>query len=1328
MSFKNVQYKTVHRWSWDAVMKDLDGTLTGGAGNVVVSQTNITDADSRCSLHSEYNGGAVCSNTNDWIRFAFNGAVPALPVFIDITNNKNVTDVSPLMKKRLTHPFGFMLALEANQEYEINFDGASYPTNISYTGTFYSLKPNQYLIIKHQMRQLPDQVYVFRSLAVQSLNPLSISQNGNGDWYWENSTRTLSYIVHNKGGVTPFLDVVVSFSAKKCRYANCQIPSQPYLAIPATSRPSTALLWSDQSTWLKAYMIRSGKIVTDQTSLPQSFDSIKIPSDVWVVVDIALPVLTRIQIDGVLEFNDTLDNTLSADDIFINGGQLIVGWENKPFTHNINIVITGNKSLESVILPNGFDSMGAKAIGVYGGLDLHGIPRQPSWTQLSQTASAGSNQITLRQAVDWQINEEIVISTTSYSAFQTETFKITAVSSNKMTLTLNASLQFDHIFQSETFANGQSYLVAAGVGLLTRNIKVTGGQYANQYSDLFGARIIVSDYSDTVYASDTNTSVSVYYKGFARISDVEFNLFGQYSTYGGDDFAYGILFSSLGAYNPTRPSYVTNSAFHNGFSSAIGILASSSIPITNNVIHNTIDYAIWVEGNSNIIKKNLIVLNIWSGTILPQYAPFNKKFFGAVDISASDSVVFEDNLIAGSERLGLHSRGSPCSGASIGSGYNHSISGNSIYGTLMGVSLYLATGSLPSQSCLQFSNFVVYKSISAGLYAQSTANLVFDSNKLIDNTINIFPQVYTPSSLSHISDSTRSIIISNNLIIGKSLSFNCQSDVVPNATYSQYYSTALSFTTASGGKIGTVWANFQGGHNGCPKHSFFGIMTYNAINGESNLDNNTFAHFNPSCGSTVDAVFTTSQDNDDGQLPVTIKNTHLYDVASDSKLFLHRPNRGKINPSDCVDMDCDGLKKNLLTDLDGTFLGSPGTIISQSEYGWGDQSRGLGDYRIPSLALVDSLGHQINVSSLYTYPGLVRDQNLCSYKSAWQGYECHTLNYAMLVIESMDEDTESRRLSPVAVVSDNGYLDLINGPQDHGWCFGYTCQKRISTFLSLVVSNHSYDIYLTSTPPNQLRFRIIQSNSAFKIRLSMSYTTSNNINVYKGVNLVNPTNADTTTGKLILKDPLGNSNQYIPSISDAVGTNYLDRTTKKVYFTIDGSSTYIDLIVSQEIFVSFGVTAITTDAFFNSANIVSNIASLLGVPSSMIRRVQIVSASGSSSRFVRQSSTQITQLLVLISNDPPATSNSTQIQANINQIKNITALIAGQYYLGQLQSAGAALNLTINSLNLQVDTTKTDLTVISGLKLTQDVAGCRAQSPCDQQPIIQLVDQNVKIT
>ena len=42
----------------------------------------------------------------------------------------------------------------------------------------------------------------------------------------------------------------------------------------------------------------------------------------------------------------------------------------------------------------------------------------------------------------------------------------------------------------------------------------------------------------------------------------------------------------------------------------------------------------------------------------------------------------------------------------------------------------------------------------------------------------------------------------------------------------------------------------------------------------------------------------------------------------------------------------------------------------------------------------------------------------------------------MLVIESMDADTEVRRLSPLAIRGgDTGhgkYIDLLNGPMDHG--------------------------------------------------------------------------------------------------------------------------------------------------------------------------------------------------------------------------------------------------------------------------------------------------------
>jgi len=66
----------------------------------------------------------------------------------------------------------------------------------------------------------------------------------------------------------------------------------------------------------------------------------------------------------------------------------------------------------------------------------------------------------------------------------------------------------------------------------------------------------------------------------------------------------------------------------------------------------------------------------------------------------------------------------------------------------------------------------------------------------------------------------------------------------------------------------------------------------------------------------------------------------------------------------------------------------------------------------------------------------------------------------MMAIESMDDDTEVRRLSPVGIL-ENGYIDLINGPQDHGWCSGYTCQKRVSLFHALVIPGKQ-SVYMLS--------------------------------------------------------------------------------------------------------------------------------------------------------------------------------------------------------------------------------------------------------------------------
>jgi hypothetical protein len=196
--------------------------------------------------------------------------------------------------------------------------------------------------------------------------------------------------------------------------------------------------------------------------------------------------------------------------------------------------------------------------------------------------------------------ESIVITTTSFIANHSEVREIVNKSDDGRTLTLDRALDYDHLAFSENFENLTkglgasmgSYKIAAGVGLLSRNIRVIGAEYPNQEKDLYGSRIIVSDYSNY----DSTNTILLYYKGYARISNTEFVHPGQFSRESADDSEFGIFYNHLLAYDNVRPSYVRDSAFHQCFGTAIGILRSSSIPITNNVIYYTINIAMSIQG------------------------------------------------------------------------------------------------------------------------------------------------------------------------------------------------------------------------------------------------------------------------------------------------------------------------------------------------------------------------------------------------------------------------------------------------------------------------------------------------------------------------------------------------------------------------------------------------------------------------------------------------------------------------------------------------------------------------------------------------------------
>ena len=185
LKFQNVATKVEFRWDWDIILADLDGSLTGIKDDVLVSSENFTQNNPDCRSVANVNRGVSCSKSQGSIRLSFNNLKPDAVLSVNVTNSNNAMVSVPLLKKRLTHPLGFMLAFEPNQVYTMELNEASSPTNMSFDGIYYNLAPGQYLIMQHILRKKPDRVTFGNQLtsseSVSKLSPNSSS----GSWSWE---------------------------------------------------------------------------------------------------------------------------------------------------------------------------------------------------------------------------------------------------------------------------------------------------------------------------------------------------------------------------------------------------------------------------------------------------------------------------------------------------------------------------------------------------------------------------------------------------------------------------------------------------------------------------------------------------------------------------------------------------------------------------------------------------------------------------------------------------------------------------------------------------------------------------------------------------------------------------------------------------------------------------------------------------------------------------------------------------------------------------------------------------------------------------------------
>ena len=315
--------------------------------------------------------------------------------------------------------------------------------------------------------------------------------------------------------------------------------------------------WSDASTW-------SGGAV------PQAGGTVTIASGQTVILDVSPPALNGMTINGKLAFADESDLELNTEWIMVHG-ELEIGTEAKPFTHNATITLTDNVKDEQLM------GMGDRGIMLSGGtLNLHGN-RTNTWTKLAATAAAGSTTIEVLDASQWQAGDEIVLASTDYNPRQAERRTIAAISGNS--ITLNQPLEFMH-FGQITFEVDER----GEVGLLTRNIKVQASEDAAE--TYFGGHIMAM------------VTSKMYVEG------VELNRMGQHLELA----RYPIHWHLVG--DGGKGQYIKNAAIHDTFNRCVTVHGTNDLRIENNVTYNIVGHCFFMEDgieSGNEFVKNLAI-------------------------------------------------------------------------------------------------------------------------------------------------------------------------------------------------------------------------------------------------------------------------------------------------------------------------------------------------------------------------------------------------------------------------------------------------------------------------------------------------------------------------------------------------------------------------------------------------------------------------------------------------------------------------------------------------------------------------------------------------
>jgi len=985
----------------------------------------------------------------------------------------------------------------------------------------------------------------------QSLTPSSPA----GASTFDNITNLEFQVMLTSKPVLPSNSGDLTVKAHRCFGTHCVISNvAENVTMEAFKR-----VWSNPYSWVSGAVPVNGERVT---ILPE-----------WtMVLDCNTAVLSFLEVNGVLQFDNTTSVMLTADIIHVRRGKILSGSPAFPLLPNIThqIVISGTfTSIAYAFDPN--IEVVNKAFIVTGDMQLYGA-RRKAWVHLAENANIGDTVIYVER-VNWQPGDQIVLTSSSFYQNETEVATIAAieagidlrtgmdsgqslgsdtfwqskettkafgrykfatypntyvpVSPNTITkVTLTAPLQYYHA-GTILVVNEQSLDMRAEVGVLTSNIVIRGTENG------WACNFVVADFVDY----DVVNSNPIRRTGTVTLDSIAIDYCGQNST-----LRTGLRFEST-----TLPSTVTNSIVMRSQTYSVNIQNSQNIRLTGNTFFYAVRFGVFVQASKHLLLDGNLMVNV---TQRPTVSlPFDKPTGFVIcpsDSPSCSNITLVRNVAAGYALLGFAVAGNKCGTTpTFYDNVAHSGVGGWITNNIDG-------------DCMEMSGFTAYFNMETGVVgSMDIPKMTLKNLRLAENYNGYGGNMGGSGEYGNI------VTVQDSLILGSTSHSICD----PKQCFTPQCGNRRGITLGSYTDLAKQWSI-----NGKLKLPMYNVTREEAFHAEFYYTNLVFANFNltTECGSNASVVAANELCPDYTPLSVFAK-TKLINVASDSLFAMAEPDPVWANIIFCGEFPCTGLKNVVVRDLDGSLVGNS-----------------YGGYLLPNN------------------PGITY-QSACTYIPRSNGYICpkspiNDFDYALLVFENMDIDARNVTISPTYVASEDPIMNTnathfynkMNSFMAMVWDGFYVGMNRLGRFVSAINLNRSFNISFTAIAPNNLRFQLQgAAKETDKVLLTVDYKTP-----YTVVVSIN--------GTTVPALPFGK----VVTMATVSGTNQWLNKDRMLQFML-GPYDMLTLQRVDSIQVSMRMNMTTEDFFASNGptEFVDRLAAVLGIPPYRIRVVDIRSGS-----------------------------------------------------------------------------------------------------------------------